>query len=157
MCVTSRTHLALFESKLSIKTEEAMGYNRQQTKMNKFLLFIALQVLGIAVVSVTPTQAQTQTASRSEFSLAYAASNDGPRFIDAVTATDGAGHTLQLQLWGTTEANGKMFFYIPYKGVNYGVRWSNSEKKFYVHIGYDNWYFWSNTCDMYSGRNSNGW
>lgn len=127
--------------------------------MKKFLLFFTLQVFGIAFVSAVPTKTQTLTQTTSEFevTLAYAAGDDGPRFIDAVTATDGSGKTLELQLWGTTEANGKMFFYIPYKGVNYGVRWSNSERKFYVYIEYVNWYFWSSTCDMYSGRNSNGW
>ena len=127
--------------------------------MKKFLLIFALQVLGIAIVSASPTQTQieTRTASESEITLAYAASDNGPHFIDAVTARDNSGNTLELQLWGTTQANGKMFFYIPYKGVNYGVKWSNSEKKFYVYIEYVNWYFWSSTCDMYSGRNSNGW
>ena len=109
-------------------------------------------------MSATPTKTQTQTVSESEVILAYAASDDGPRFIDAVTAKDyNSGKTLELKLWATTEANGKLFFYIPYNGVNYGVRWSSSKRKFFVYIEYVNWYFWSSTCDMYSGRNSNGW
>ena len=127
--------------------------------MKKFLLFFVLHMMGFTVISAAPSQTQTQTktTSDSEVTLAYAASDDGPHFIDAVTAKDNSGRTMELQLWGTTEANGKMFFYIPYKGVNYGVRWSSSERKFYVYIERVNWYFWSSTCDMYSGRNSNGW
>ena len=128
--------------------------------MKKFLLFIALLAPGIAVVNADPIQTQTQTqpSSESEVTLAHATSDDGPSFIDAVTAKDySSSKTMELQLWWTTEANGKKFFYIPYKGVNYGVRWSKSERKFYVYIEHVNWYFWSKTCDMYSGRNSNGW
>ena len=76
--------------------------------------------------------------------------------VESIQASNGE-ETRSYTIFKVKENNGKWFFYIPYKGVNYGVRWSNEYRKFYIYVDYSNWYFWSKTLDYYSGQNNNGY
>ena len=122
--------------------------------MKKVLLVIALLVLGKAITNANP---ETTVNPSSSETTVLSNSGDEPRVINVVKATDGGNQFRDFTIYGVKEPNGKWFFYIPYKGVNYGVRWSRDNRKFYVYIDYTNWYFWDRTLDSQAGNNNNGY
>ncbi|MDE6160054.1 MAG: hypothetical protein K2F77_00175 [Muribaculaceae bacterium] len=120
--------------------------------MRQILLVLALLLFGFGAANATqagrPSNATTQAS--------VSASSSASKAIEPVQASNGE-ETRNFTVFGAKQPSGKWFFYIPYNGVNYGVRWSSQHRKFYVYIDYTNWYFWSKTLDYYAGQNENGY
>ncbi|MBS7208635.1 MAG: hypothetical protein KH049_09700 [Prevotella sp.] len=120
--------------------------------MKKIFLAFAMILVGISMANAAEEQ-QVESYTL----LAAASSNrvEGTA-VESIQASNG-DETRNYTIFKVKENNGKWFFYIPYKGVNYGVRWSNEYRKFYIYVDYSKWYFWSKTLDYYSGQNNNGY
>ena len=126
--------------------------NQIAMRMKKIFLAFAMILVGISMANAAEEQ-QVESYTL----LAAASSNrvEGTA-VESIQASNG-DETRNYTIFKVKENNGKWFFYIPYKGVNYGVRWSNEYRKFYIYVDYSKWYFWSKTLDYYSGQNNNGY
>lgn len=108
---------------------------------------------GISMANAAKTQ---QVENPTLLAAATSSSRVEGTAVEPIQASNG-DETRSYTIFKVKENNGKWFFYIPYKGVYYGVRWSNENRKFYIYVDYSKWYFWSKTLDYYSGQNNNGY
>ena len=91
--------------------------NQIAMRMKKIFLAFAMILVGISMANAAEEQ-QVESYTL----LAAASSNrvEGTA-VESIQASNG-DETRNYTIFKVKENNGKWFFYIPYKGVNYGVR-----------------------------------